>query len=54
MEAEEVLPTTCLRILDGRARYGEQSRFETWLFGVIRVVAGERRRRSRVRASLVR
>jgi RNA polymerase sigma factor (sigma-70 family) len=45
-EAEEVLQLVYLKILDGRARYGGESSFKTWLFAVIRkTAAGERRKR---------
>lgn len=43
-EAEEVLQMTYLKILDGHARFDEKSSFKTWLFGVIRRTAAERRR----------
>jgi RNA polymerase sigma-70 factor, ECF subfamily len=43
-EAEEVLQMTYLKILDGKARFDERSSFKTWLFGVIRKTAAERRR----------
>jgi RNA polymerase sigma factor (sigma-70 family) len=43
-EAEEVLQMTYLKVLDGRARFADKSSFKTWLFGVIRRTAAERRR----------
>ena len=49
-EAEEVLQTTYLKILDGRARFDERSSFKTWLFAVIRRTAAERRRSGWLRA----
>ncbi len=43
-EAEEVLQTTYLKILDGRAHFDGRSMFKTWLFGTIRLTAMELRR----------
>src|SRR4051794_41839968 len=44
-EAEEVLQASYLKVLEGRARFDERSSFKTFLFGVIRRTAAERRRR---------
>src|SRR5256885_5725111 len=38
-EAEEVLQTVYLKILEGKARYGGESSLKTWLFAVIRKTA---------------
>lgn len=38
-DAKEVLQMTYLKILEGKAKYGEQAQFKTWLFSVIRFTA---------------
>ena len=45
VEAEDVLQTAYLNVLEGRARYGGQAAFRTWLFAVIRRTAADVRRR---------
>ena len=44
-DAEDLLQTVYLKIIDGRARFDCKSSFKTWLFGVIRLTAKERYRR---------
>ncbi len=44
-EAEEVLHSAYLRVLEGRAHFSGRSSLKTWLFAVVRTVAAETRRR---------
>ncbi len=44
-EAEEVLHSAYLRVLEGRAHFTGRSSLKTWLFAVVRTVAAETRRR---------
>ena len=46
-DAEDVLQTTYVKVISGRAQYDGRSMFKTWLFGVIRLTAREHARRSR-------
>lgn len=52
-DALDVLQTSYLKLLDGRARFGGQSSFKTFFFGVIRHTASEERRRSALRRALL-
>jgi len=44
-EAEEVLQSVYLSILEGRARFDGRSTFKTWLFSVVRNMAARAHRR---------
>lgn len=44
-EAEEVLQTAYIKVLEGRAKFEGRSSFRTWFFGVIRHTASEQHRR---------
>ena len=48
-EAEEVLQTVYLKILEGKARFGGESSLKTWLFAVIRKTAATEYRRRLLR-----
>jgi RNA polymerase sigma-70 factor, ECF subfamily len=48
-EAEEVLQTVYLKILQGKARYRGESKLKTWLFAVIRKTAISERRKQLLR-----
>jgi RNA polymerase sigma factor (sigma-70 family) len=52
-DAEEVLQTVYLSVLDGRARFDARSSFRTWIFGVIRRTAASERRRAWLRGVLL-
>ena len=44
-EAEEVLQSVYLSVLEGRARFDGRASFRTWLFAVVRNTAARSRRR---------
>ncbi len=48
-EAEEVLQTVYLRILEGKARFRGEASLKTWLFAVIRKTAASEYRRNLLR-----
>ena len=52
-EAEDVLQTVYVKILEGRARFDGRSSFRTWLFAVIHRTAHEGRRRRWLQAALL-
>jgi len=49
-EAEEVLQSVYLKILEGKACYGGECKLQTWLFSVIRNTAISERRKTLVRS----
>jgi RNA polymerase sigma factor (sigma-70 family) len=52
VEAEEVLQTVYLKILEGKALYRGESSLKTWLFAVIRKTALTERRKSLLQRTL--
>jgi RNA polymerase sigma factor (sigma-70 family) len=48
-EADDVLQSSYLKVLDGRAAFDGRSSFRTWLFAVVRRTAAEHRRRRLLR-----
>ncbi len=46
-QSMEVLHDVYVKLLEGRATFGGQSTFKTWLFGVIRMTARNHRRKAR-------
>lgn len=48
-DAEDVLQTVYLQIMEGKARFGGQAELKTWLFSVIRNQAAKEMRRQMVR-----
>ncbi|MFU8803199.1 MAG: RNA polymerase sigma factor [Bradymonadaceae bacterium] len=52
-EAEEVLQTVYLKVIEGKARFDERASLKTWLFAVVRRTATERHRRRRYRGLLL-
>jgi RNA polymerase sigma-70 factor (ECF subfamily) len=52
-EAEEVLQTAYVKVLEGKASFDGGSSLRTWFFGVIRHTASEQRRRRWVREQIL-
>ncbi len=51
-EAEDVLQTTYLKVMEEKAMFGGESSLRTWLFSVIRQTAAEQRRRRWLRMQI--
>src|ERR1043165_2698287 len=49
-DAEDVLQTVYVKVLDGKARFNGRAAFRTWLFAVIRTTAAANRRTHWLRA----
>jgi RNA polymerase sigma factor (sigma-70 family) len=52
-DAEEVMQSVYLSVLDGSAQFDARSSFRTWLFGVVRLTAASKRRSAWVRSLLL-
>jgi RNA polymerase sigma factor (sigma-70 family) len=50
-DAEDILQTVYLKVLEGKAKFDGKSAFKTWLFSVIRFSAIDALRRQKVRQS---
>src|SRR5205823_4857044 len=48
-EAQEILQSAYLKVLDGEARFNQRSSFKTWFFSVIRLTAHEQRKNWSIR-----
>lgn len=47
--AEDVLQSSYMKVLEGRARFDGRASFRTWVFAVVRRTAAEERRRAALR-----
>jgi len=52
-EAEELLQTAYLKVMEGKARFDRRSSLRTWFFSVIRHTATEQRRRRWLREQIL-
>lgn len=52
-DAEDVMQSAYVKVLEGRATFSGRSSFRSWLFSVVRLTARERYRRSTLRERLL-